>query len=160
MARQPISAEKRKRWPRVAPPVRAAIGHQSESHRRKWPWHITTRRWSAPSLPYHPPPPLSILSASNHCTFDTMCRFGCGSTAARHFSWTTTLPKKTWSVDLLVLVGPPPQFYGLRTLSNFTNPSHSAVVARCIAEVHRILRCTPRSPHIMHRFQSNQKFCG
>ena len=43
---------------------------------------------------------------------------------------------------------------------NSTNPSHSAVVARCIAEVHRILRCTPRSPHIMHRFQSDQKFCG
>lgn len=46
-----------------------------------------------------------------------MCSFGCASTAARHFSWTTTLPKKTWSVDLLVLVGPPPQFYGPRTLS-------------------------------------------
>ena len=37
------------------------------------------------------------------------------------------------------------------TTTNFTNPSRSAVVARCIAEVHRIL---PLSPHIMHRFQA------
>jgi len=38
--------------------------------------------------------------------------FGCASTAARLFVGTTTLPRSTWSVHLLVLVGPAPPFYG------------------------------------------------
>ena len=41
-----------------------------------------------------------------------MRSFGCASTAARLFVGTTILPRSTWSVHLLVLVGPAPPFYG------------------------------------------------
>jgi hypothetical protein len=63
--------------------------------------------------------------------------FGCASTAACVFVWTTTLPRATWSVDLLLLVGLTPQFQGLSMLSNVDSGVEYGILIPSLSEAMR-----------------------